>query len=482
MKTTAVCVVRPPRADLERLQQGVAVLARATRTTFARIHQRGDDPARVKREVCRELGLLTRHFSGCRASALAAARGWRKRLVFERDRLRHRLAGLARHRERDDRTAARRRRNAVRTRQAESRLARVEKELATGRPRHCFGGGSLLRQGRLAEWRVRRDGNALFVGESGKIGGNGVARWDPDARSLELRMPGDVATVTLEGVDIDARLRAHLEYCIADRTPVTWRVELLSRGKVKLCVTFDETEPDVQSCPAAGAVAVDLNADHAAAVDVTGSGQLRGAVRHALSSGRNQVQDVARALVAQAAARSVPVVAEDLDFRKKKAWLRNYGKRFAATLSTFRTGQFQKTLERQCRRAGIELIRIDPAWTSRLAVLNRYPARFRVGHHHAAALVIGRRGLGFAERVPTTATPLARADVKRRGTCGWESTLAQTLPGAWRRGGGSGPGIRSGARTGSVAAVCPRHDRPAGIAASRAAVGPAKASVVRTVA
>ncbi len=482
MKTTAICVVRPPKPDLEVLQCGLAVLARATRITFARIHQRGEDPARVKREVCRELGLLARHFSGCRASALAAARGWRERLLFERERLGHRLAALARHRERDDRTDARRRRNAVRTRQAETQLMRVEKELAAGRPRHCFGGRRLLRRRHLAAWRQRRNGAALFAGETGKIGGNGVARWEPSTSRLVLRLPGGLSSVTLEDVDFDPRFRTDLERCIAARTAVSWRIELLPRGKVKLCVTYDETEPSVKSDAGVGAVAIDLNADHVAAVDVTGSGQLHGVCRRALTRGSDSVQRLARTLAARARQRGTPVVAEDLDFRRKKAWLRNYGKRFAEVLSSFRSRQFLAALERQCRRAGVELIVVDPAWTSRLAEFNRYPARFRVGRHHAAALVIGRRGLGFAERVPRTAAPLARADVKRRGTCGWQSTLAQELPGAWRRRGRPDAGSRSGARQGSVAAMRARHDGPVGIAASRSAVGPASVTVVRTVA
>ncbi len=53
----------------------------------------------------------------------------------------------------------------------------------------------------------------------------------------------------------------------------------------------------------------------------------------------------------------------------------------------------------------------------------------------AAAFVIGRRGLGFAERVRNPASPLVRTDVDRRGTRGWRSVLLQWLPGAWRRGG-----------------------------------------------
>ena len=73
-----------------------------------------------------------------------------------------------------------------------------------------------------------------------------------------------------------------------------------------------------------------------------------------------------------------------------------------------------------------------------------YPDRYRIGTHHAAALVIGRRGLGFAEHVPKTATPPVRAEVKRRGTCGWTGTLTQWLPGAWRRSGRRGTTTRAG--------------------------------------
>ena len=131
----------------------------------------------------------------------------------------------------------------------------------------------------------------------------------------------------------------------------------------------------------------------------------------------------------------VAVVAEDLEFRKKKAWLRQYGKRFAGILSGFRTRQVMAALERQCCRRGVELIVVDPAWTTRIHREGRYPDRYRIGLHQAAALVIGRRGLGFAERLPKTVSPLERAEAKRRGTRGWESALWQWLPVAWRAGG-----------------------------------------------
>ena len=144
------------------------------------------------------------------------------------------------------------------------------------------------------------------------------------------------------------------------------------------------------------------------------------------------------------------MVAEDLDFRKKKAWLRQYGKRFAGMLSSFRTRQVMNAVERQCRRRGVELIVVDPAWTTKLAKENGHPGRYRIGVHHAAALVIGRRGLGFVEHVAKADQPPARAGVKRRGTLGWQSMLTQALPAEWGRGSRGNVKGRPGAREGPV--------------------------------
>ena len=77
--------------------------------------------------------------------------------------------------------------------------------------------------------------------------------------------------------------------------------------------------------------------------------------------------------------RGVPVVAEDLDFRREKAWLRQYGKRSGSVLSLFRTKRLLTAVERQCRRRGVEVVYVDQALSTRLAEKNRYPARCRIG-------------------------------------------------------------------------------------------------------
>lgn len=378
MKFTAVCVVRPRKADLAQLREGIAVLARATRSLFARLFQGDEREADVKRDLLLREGMLARHYSGCRADAQSAARGWKERLQEEIQRLRQRLSQLESRREKDWRKPARRRRNAVATRKAETRLARVEKELR-GRPRHCFGGRDLLRKGRLAAWRRRRDGNALFAGESGKKFGNEVARWD--SGRLEVKLPGGLGAVVLEDVRFDAKVERELQRCIAARRPVSWRVKLLAKGKVQLCMTCEEAEPAVVSEQAIGAVGVDVNADHLAFAHVSGDGRLLGVGREDLVADRNGVQVAVQSICDRAAARGVPVVAENLDFRRKKAWLRQYGKRFGSILSNFRSRQVVAALERQCRRRGVELIMVDPAWTTRIPRECRYPDRYRIGLH-----------------------------------------------------------------------------------------------------
>ena len=472
-------MVRPPKAEHALLAEGLRVLSRATRAVFARVYQKREDEARVKRDVCAVFGLLSRHYSGCRAGAAAAANGWRERLIEQRAHLRRRLAALEATRGRDAKSFMRRRRNAVATRKAQTRLARVERELL-GPSRHCFGGRKLLRQGRIAAWRARRDGNALFAGETGKVGGNGVARWDFETGRLVVKLPGGLPPVVLGGVRFSDKVVEDLRACMEARTPVSWRVKLLSRGRVELCVTYDEPVPALCTDAARGALALDLNAGHVAATLVGGGGRLLGARRHDLPADRDGLQGVVRRLSVMAARLGVPVVAEDLDFRTKKAWLKRYGKALAQVLSLFRSRQFMRVLERQCARRGVEVVAVDPAWTTKLAKSERYPGRYRLSIHHAAALVIGRRGLGFAERVSTPAASLVRAGVKRRGTRGWTSVLSQWLPRAWRRGGRRGAQRRPGARegpAGETMSVRPRLDGAPGAASSRGAVGPARAAV-----
>ena len=282
--------------------------------------------------------------------------------------------------------------------------------------------------------------------------------------SLRLRLPDGYGRkyLTLEGLRFTPTELCILELAAEFRDPVTWRVKLLPRGKVQLSVTSDEPECDVSSDPAQGAVGVDLNAHHVAVSDVSGDGHVIGRRRIPLERGSHSVWSAAREVVACASARLCPIVLEDLDFCSKKAWLRSCGEDFASVLSNFRSRQFRDAVERTARRCGIEVIYVNPAWTTRLGKL-KHSARLGLGVHHAAAFVIGRRGLGFCEAVAGGTLPCT---VECVSTSGRRHTVSQKLPSAWLTG-GSRHSVKGGARTASVVHVAGQGSRrPLGFSAA----------------
>ena len=398
MITTCVCVVRPPKADHEVLSQGIEILARATRMVFARVYQQGHDAARVKREVCAQMGMLVRHYSGCRADAIGAVKGWREGLNDQRSQLRLRLARLEAQRQKDDEKASTKRRNAIATRKAETRLARVQAKLQ-GVPRHCFGGRALLRQGKLGNWRQRRAGNALFAGESGKAFGNEVARWNPATGRLELKLPRGLRPLVLENVTFGPKVEEDLRACIEARTPISWRVACGVRtARVRGAARSHRDA-------AKGGLALDLNADHIAAALVSSSGRPRH-VAHGPREAERQLRPTRRLCTRGRKARCACLVCEDCSIseRRRRRCVNTANASSESPFAVSSHSQFLTAIDQRRVSApwrgggdGGGSWLSHRAWTTKLAREHRYPDRYRTGVHHAAALVIGRRGLGGAE-------------------------------------------------------------------------------------
>ncbi|NER04371.1 MAG: IS200/IS605 family element transposase accessory protein TnpB, partial [Okeania sp. SIO3C4] len=86
------------------------------------------------------------------------------------------------------------------------------------------------------------------------------------------------------------------------------------------------------------------------------------------------------------------IAIESLDFTKKKSKMSEESKVYNAMLSNLSTGMFREALESRCRRFGVELIKVNPAFTSVIGMIN-YMAKYGLNSGTAAALVIGRRAL-----------------------------------------------------------------------------------------
>jgi hypothetical protein len=97
------------------------------------------------------------------------------------------------------------------------------------------------------------------------------------------------------------------------------------------------------------------------------------------------------------------VVAESLDFMAKKKAMAQLSPKGARMFSGLIYAKYRQLLDAKCFRAGVELTRIDPAWTSTIGAV-KYASRRGSSVHAAAASVIARRGQRLTERLPRADT------------------------------------------------------------------------------
>lgn len=101
----------------------------------------------------------------------------------------------------------------------------------------------------------------------------------------------------------------------------------------------------------------------------------------------------------RAKASNKPIVIEKLDFsEKKKQFGRN--RKYNRMLSGFAYAKFFELLKSRCLKLGIKVIEVSSRYSSKIGVV-KYMRRYGMGSDTAAALVIGRRGMGiYYERMP----------------------------------------------------------------------------------
>jgi hypothetical protein len=315
------------------------------------------------------------------------------------------------------------------------RLAVVENDLADARPTIAVGGRRLWRSRNnlLAadmtetQWRDRWAAARMFLtadGESGKRGGNETIRVDPETHQLRIRVPAALTPILGTHLTIAAPVGfRHLS------TP--WQERVASASAVRYDVTHDpqrdrwylhaswkvapEATPTLSDLRTERMVGVDLNADHLAVCVVDAAGNPVGrplsipvARDHIPGSRRDGRIRAAIARLLDVAEQSscVAIAIENLDFADARLTGRetlgrgSRGKNFRRTVAGIPTSQFRRRLVAMAARRGITIVGVDPAYTSRWGNHHwRKPLQQQasdvVTQHHAAAVAIGRRGLGL---------------------------------------------------------------------------------------
>ncbi len=281
------------------------------------------------------------------------------------------------------------------------------------------------------DWRSARSALSFFIGSKNYQGGNQLVRYDPLLRTLTITVTPKLRAkygdrVILHNISFaygQDWLLAAIEPVRHTSTrkgndgekketsrngslqPVTYEI-VNKDGTLYVNATLETVDPVVRSSLENGALGIDFNPDSIdwTLIDRHGNLKRHGTIKINVQDKRSvQTKDiigkVVSAIARIALEYSVPVVIEDLDFAKKKASMKERGAKYARMLSNMAYSQFIQMIESKCIKSGIELIKVDAAYTSVIGV-TKYMAAYGLNSGCAAALVIARRGQKRTERLP----------------------------------------------------------------------------------
>jgi IS605 OrfB family transposase len=179
-------------------------------------------------------------------------------------------------------------------------------------------------------------------------------------------------------------------------------------GEIYGYVTFQIPIPEVKITKENGVIGIDINARpfHLAIAEVSKDGNLISYERVKLghlnnfSKNRKDYEEwlVAHKVIGIAKEKNKAIAIEDMNSLPKGR--RGDGnKKKRKILGRFSYKRILDKIERLCKLNGIEIIKVNPSWTSIQGKL-KYSPQLNIDKDIAGAYVIARRGLGFKEKVP----------------------------------------------------------------------------------
>jgi len=331
----------------------------------------------------------------------------------------------------------------------------------------------------LKDWRAERSNRSFFIGSKNYQGGNQLVRYDVEKRTLTITVTPSLRekygnSVTLHDITFprgeewlkaameqvkrtstrlskkneipeDLECTEQLELVVVQPTkkqkvetsrngsklPVTYEI-VCRDGNVYINATIETIDPVITTSLENGSLGIDFNPGSIdwTLIDRHGNLKRHGSIKTNVQDKRSkQTKDIIGKAVSKvvriALEYKVPVVIEDLDFAQKKASMKEKGAKYARMLSHMAYSQFPQMIESKCLKSGVELIKINPAYTSVIGV-TKYMAVYSLNSGCAAALVIARRGQGRTERLPTALASYFRKpeDMLRSGA--W-AKVAKTI-------------------------------------------------------
>jgi len=268
------------------------------------------------------------------------------------------------------------------------------------------------------EWKERRQGLLYSRGDATKKG-NANLRLEPQGDALWLRVNlGNGAYVRARVRTSHPQLKTLLQRAYAS---LPYNVTLqLKEGKVYAHFTWSEALPPPVHTQENGVLGVDVNSDpyHLALAVVGKDGNL---IRHltlsleevdrAPNKGAKELLlwRIAHQVVAAAEEHGVAIATERLKRLRKSRRGDGSGRAFRHKQHRFAYRSLLEKIHSLARKRGVEVLEVNPQDTSTIGML-KYAPSLHLSKDVAAAYVIGRRALGFEEKLPKGYEALLKDD------------------------------------------------------------------------
>lgn len=227
-----------------------------------------------------------------------------------------------------------------------------------------------------------------------------LAAWE---RSKDLR--DMLAPLAAAGIPVPVPAPPKFAPSPKTGSPVTVRFYWSERkGAWYLEATFNRVAAPPVNRSWSAVLGVDLNPDHLAwcVTDRQGNPRRWGRIDIDLTGSADANEDslgrACKSLAAIASEHGAAIAVENLDFARSRSALRYTNPATARQLSSFAYNKFFSILTSRCARQGVQVVPVDPAWTSVLGQAN-YAGVYGVSVDQGAACVIARRALGLSSRV-----------------------------------------------------------------------------------
>lgn len=261
------------------------------------------------------------------------------------------------------------------------------------------------------KWQERRKGNLYSRGDKSKKG-NLNARIEIDENGAKLRINVGERRYAYARIQVgwkNGKSREELLRAV-NACGEPYSVELkLKNGKVYAYFTIEEVFPKIAITRENGVIGIDINAypNHIAWVEADENGQLISYGRipmPELESGNSNKREYfrwqyAHKVVGIAEEKQKAIAIERLNIKDKGRRGDYSGKKSRRIRHSFSYRSLLEKIKILAQRKGIQIIEVNPAYTSVIGML-KYAPQYMISKDISAAYVIARRGLRLKEQIP----------------------------------------------------------------------------------